>query len=72
MATFDDDFVRIHCLCGKDHDFKLMDMGFEWPPPQEIYLGAKYRQIGRSQITDEERNGMTHVCRGAEYEPVAP
>lgn len=29
--------------------------------------GVEYRRLSHSAITDEDRAGMTHVARGAEY-----
>lgn len=68
--TFDDDFVRIPMTMG-NVNITLTKLGLEWPPPEEVnFYGLLYRQVRCSEITDEEREGMTHVARGAEYEYV--
>lgn len=73
--TFDDDFVQLNlgpasgatCVpCSR--------LGIDWPPPPELILpGAAgrrllFRQVSRSDITDEQRERMDRICRGAEYE----
>jgi len=67
--TFDDDFVQI----GRVRT-PLKQLGLEWPPPAFIRIdnhGALpdllVKRVRYSEITDEERSGMTHVRRGAEY-----
>jgi hypothetical protein len=72
MATFDDDFIQLRTESGIRR-YKLAPLGLTWPPPEMIDIGGfKFRLLGHSQITDEERATMTHVCRGAEYEVVVP
>ena len=67
--TFDDDFLVLHTESGVRRP-TCRSIGIEWPPPETLdFLGFKWKQIRRSQITDEERSGMTHVMRGAEYMP---
>ncbi len=73
--TFDDDF------CQFEHDgrmwrTKLRDLGFEWPPPPTIedetesLPGVRlWVRESISQITDDDRAGMSHVARGALYVP---
>jgi hypothetical protein len=70
--TFDDDFVRLPMAILDSHiNVPLVRLGLEWPPPEEFtYSGLIYRQIRCSEITDEQREGMTNVIRGAEYEYV--
>lgn len=80
-VTFDDDFMRLHLSIGA-RDALLRQMEIAWPPPPRIFLdeGATLRvardgddpafvmvRTSMSEITDEQRAGMTHVCRGAEY-----
>jgi hypothetical protein len=68
--TFDDDFIRLPMMVG-DVNIPAVRLGVEWPPPDELIInGLIYRQIRCSEITDEQRAGMTHVARGAEYEYV--
>lgn len=78
--TFDDDFVRLH-LDIDTVNVMCKQVGLEWPPPERLWFdgnGARAAtdedppsevmiQDRRSEITDEERERMTHVCRGAEY-----
>lgn len=81
MATFPDDFVRLHLGIGT-RDIPLGALGLEWPPPDRIVIdpgrGAReptpddppafiMRRVSHSRITDDQRAGMTHVARGAEY-----
>jgi hypothetical protein len=67
--TFDDDFMEFKMLSGPPKRVTLKSQGLEWPPPARVnFMEFPYRRVGYSRITDEERRGMTHVCRGAEYE----
>ena len=60
MKLFEDDFIRID---GQNYPSP------SWPPPEFVlHNGKKYQRIRYSEITDEERETMTHVCRGGEYE----
>lgn len=71
MTTFDDDFIRFQggpldgaqAYCAKN--------GMEWPPPETLPAndGVVYRRESYSIITDEQREGMTHIMRGALYVP---
>jgi hypothetical protein len=64
--TFEDDFIRI---AGMNVCCKKIDL--EFPPPEELEWGGRtFKRIRYSQITDEQRETMTHVARGAEYEMV--
>jgi hypothetical protein len=67
--TFDDDFVRIPIAAIDRHiNVPLKELGLEWPPPEEIsFSGLIYHRERYSIITDEQREGMTHIARGAEY-----
>ncbi len=82
MTTFDDDMIRLNLTVGVKN-IPCKTLGFEWPPPERIYLGPEgvcreatdkdhptfvLHRMGMSQITDSERAEMTHVIRGAEYE----
>lgn len=69
--TFDDDFVRLN-LPEATINMPCKDIGVEWPPPDVLMVkvGSTIVAMTRSshsQITDEQRRGMTNVCRGAEY-----
>ena len=79
--TFDDDFVRLNFITGVAN-FPLKNVGLEWPPPERVFVEPLgflreptpdddptylMRRVSFSQITDEQRATMTHVCRGAEY-----
>ena len=68
--TFDDDFCRLNFLSGpRDHTCK--QLGITWPPADFIHISVfTFKRINYSKITDEQREGMTHVARGAEYEVV--
>lgn len=78
MITFPDDFIRV-----EGRAYSCAQLGLSWPPPSTLRLvlgpdkvgvaidqafGAAYRRVSVSSITDEQREGMTHVARGAEYE----
>lgn len=69
--TFDDDFVRIGMV-----NATLKSLGLEWPPPPFIEVNNHgelpnllLKRTRLSELTDDERAGMTHVARGAEYRP---
>ena len=65
--TFDDDFVRL-VFDGGAKTFRCAALGLDWPPPETINVaGFRMRRERFSALTDEQRSGMTHVCRGAEY-----
>ena len=71
MTTFKGDIVRLPTAAMGDLNIPLVKLGLEWPPPEELaFSGLLYRRIRCSQITDEQRESMTHVIRGAEYEYV--
>lgn len=60
MKLFEDDFVRL----GEENYHAP-----EWPPPKFVRFNGKiWRRMTFSGITDEQREGMTHVVRGAQYE----
>lgn len=65
--THDDDFVVLQF----DHGIirqPCRALGLKWPPPETIEVfGIRMQRNRFSQITDEQRATMTHVCRGAEY-----
>ena len=67
--TFDDDSLSL-MLEGGRKIVPLKQLGLDWPPPERInVLGFDFVRSRLSAITDEQRQGMTHVLRGAEYYP---
>lgn len=52
--------------------FRCKDIGVKWPPPDLLTIedgtGRKWKRISMSAITDKQREGMSHVARGAAYE----
>lgn len=70
--TFDDDYIHF-CLSTGPLRATCKELGLNWPPPERIVVVGRplssivFRRIRHSQITDDERRAMTHVCRGAEY-----
>ena len=80
--TYEDDMIRVRLRDGRRVDFMCKPNGIEWPPPEHLYLripiigGGEDRahavRLSYSAITDEQRSGMTHVFRGAEYEEATP
>jgi len=68
--TFDDDYLRVHFLTGYKNII-CKSLGINWPPPEILNIGGfDFKRIRYSQITDEQRDGMEHICRGAEYKPL--
>lgn len=69
--TFDDDHMLFIMLSGKPKRVTLKSQNLTWPPPYLVtFMEFPFRRISMSIITDAERQGMTHVCRGAEYHAV--
>lgn len=70
--TFDDDYIQLRLSTGPMR-VPLKQLGIDWPPPEFIEITGgpfstpRFRRVRFSQITDEQRKRMTHVCRGAEY-----
>lgn len=65
--TFDDDFIQIETEAGPRRLW-CKKIGLDWPPPSFITVGGfRWRLVRHSEISDEDRATMTHVCRGAEY-----
>lgn len=68
--TFDDDVAYL-MFDGGRRIYTLKSLGLDWPPPELISVqGFDMKLARRSQIPDELRAKMTHVCRAAEYFPV--
>lgn len=78
---FDDDFIRVEGRCYSLVGLGLVwpppealfvyvrggSLGIAVVSPVEHPGATEYRQVSRSQITDEDRAGMTHIARGADY-----
>lgn len=70
--TYDDDFIQVEFPGGAVRRARCKASGIEWPPPEEFdWQGGRVRRVSMSKLTDEQRAGMTHVCRGALYHPVS-
>jgi hypothetical protein len=70
-VTFDDDFMEFRMLAGPPKRVTLKSVKLEWPPPLLLsYMDFPFRRISYSKITDKQREVMTHVARGSEYEAV--
>lgn len=70
--TFDDDFLQIEFAIGPRRVL-CRSAGVEWPPPERLnIMGFEFQRASYSQITDEQRAGIDHVCRGARYVPAEP
>lgn len=68
--TFDDDFLWVELAAGRHRHIACKAAGVSWPPPERVNLyGFWYQRERYSQITDEQREKMTHVARGARYVP---
>jgi len=69
--TFDDDFVRIPFADGRELNIPCRSLKMDWPPPKRLNLfGTEFERVSMSQLTDEDRAGMDHVCRGAVYREI--
>jgi hypothetical protein len=70
--TFDDDYIQLRLSSGPLR-IACKEVGIDWPPPERIAIVGGplsvpiFRRVSFSQLTDDERQGLTHVCRGAEY-----
>lgn len=68
--TFADDFLQLETPSGVRR-VPLSQLGMDWPPPELVIINeVRYERDSFSSITDEQREQMTHVCRGARYVPV--
>lgn len=66
--TFDDDFVQLQFSDGQKRRVFCKPNSIDWPPPATLALGGfRFTQLSCSELTDEQRAGMSHVCRGAAY-----
>lgn len=67
--TFDDDSLFLETPSGRKV-IRCKSLGLDWPPPEQVFINdVPYLRIRLSSITDEQRADMTHVLRGALYEP---
>ena len=67
--TFDDDMAYLQ-FDGGLKIVPISALGLSWPPPEKIEVaGFPMQRTRLSSLTDEQRKGMTHVCRAAEYKP---
>ena len=68
MTTFDDDYIQLELQGQEPLRFFLKDHAMTWPPEPEINVNfVTYVRVSHSEITDEQRAGLTHVARGALY-----
>lgn len=68
--TFDDDFLQLE-FEGGTRRATCKSLGIEWPPPETItVLGFEMEQVSRSTVTDEQRQQLTMLMRGARFVPV--
>jgi len=70
--TFDDDFCRIQHPTAGTVCVPLRRLGLDWPPPEKLCFAVAnsapmFVRVSMSEITDDERAALTHVCRGADY-----
>lgn len=73
MAVLSDDFLALELDTRERLGvWRLEQLGItEWPPPERIIaLGGLWKRVSYSQLTDEQSAGMSHVARGALYNPV--
>ena len=67
--TFDDDFLQLE-FDGGTKRITCRSAGIEWPPPERInVMGFEMVRESYSQITDEDRQQMTMITRGARFVP---
>lgn len=72
MKLFDDDFIKFEegPLHGRMMILSKQSRANQaWPPPAIIVHQGEftYERVSMSEITDEQRERMTHVARGALY-----
>jgi hypothetical protein len=67
--TYDDDFLQLE-FAGGTRRVACRTLGVDWPPPERItVMGFEMVRDSFSQITDEQRAGLTMLMRGARYIP---
>ncbi len=71
MSTFGDDSIRFRQNDGEIGPLiPVVVLGLNWPPPYFLEIdGVTMERYSMSAITDEQREELTHVFRGAEYRP---
>lgn len=68
--TFDDDMIHLE-FPGGLRRVSCKSIGIDWPPPSTLNVsGFEMKRESFSRLTDEQRQGMTHVIRGAVYVPI--
>lgn len=69
--TFDDDYMAFKMLTGPPKHVTLKSVQLEWPPPPHVtFMQFPFRRVSYSKITDAQRQAMSHVARGSEYEAI--
>ncbi len=69
--TYPDDYCCIETDKGRAN-VTCENLGIPWPPPEQLNINSTiYQRVSLSSITDEQRGKMSHVCRGALYQPAA-
>lgn len=75
--TFDDDYIQLALSTGPMR-VTCKKLGIDWPPPEIIkvtggpFSTPVFKRVRFSQISDDQRAGMSRVCRGAEYVHAGP
>ena len=68
--TFDNDMIMVRFPDGEKSFYCLVN-GIEWPPPEHMNInGFNMKRESISGITDEQRQGMSNVLRGAVFVPL--
>jgi len=84
MTTFDNDMLSIETMFFGTNLIPLKELNLTWPPPKFLVLDEEgireatkddpkehmMHRIRMSEITDEQRESMINVFRGAEYKYV--
>jgi hypothetical protein len=70
--TFNDDYIQFRLANGVVTRASCKQLQVDWPPPLLMVVETEtgfitLRREGMSKITDDQRMGMRHVCRGASY-----
>lgn len=65
--TFHDDCIALF-LAGQKRWIKCHHLEIAWPPPERLsVMGAEYRRVSMSSLSDEERADKPQLIRVAEY-----
>lgn len=69
MTTFDDDAMRLHLdIIGEAPLVPLHKFGFEWPPPEYLFLGEKGEL--REATPDEIETEVTGLMVRTNYSQI--